>query len=51
MQNDELFNFDVQCCGLGVGRFFRAYGAVTDNKVSHVFKTLGTELKMCPIMS
>ena len=42
---------DVQHSGLGVGRFLRAHMAVTDNKVSHVFKTLGTELQMCPIMS
>lgn len=37
MQHDELFNFDAQRSGLGVGRFLRAHLAVADNKVSHVF--------------
>jgi len=51
MQHYELFNFNAQHSGLGVGRFLRAHTVVTDNEVSHVFKALGTELQMCPIMS
>lgn len=52
MQHYKLSNFAMQrSSGLGVGRLLTAHTAGTDNKVSHVFKTLGTELQMCPIMS
>lgn len=50
MQRSKLLNFDAQRSELGAGRFLRAHTAVADKKVSHVFKTLGTELQMCPIM-
>lgn len=49
LQHYELFNFHEEHSGLGVGRLLRTYMAVTDNKVSHVFKTLGMEFKCAPL--